>query len=561
MPDFIKNIWAKAAELLGRLTRTQRIVILSAVGAVFIIVLYLILSSPGAKYVPVFSNLDSKAASQVMSELKAKNIDAKDRHGTIFVDPKQADKVRIEFAAKNYLPAKSFVGLEIFDKSRLSMTDYERKMNFLRAIQGELSRSIVALEQVEDANVLIVLPKKEIYIEDQKPPTAAIRLKIKSGETLSKSLVRGIINLVSHSVEGLTTDNITVVDSRGNTLSDNLEKEVSSAKKLESRSERELNLQRKEGKILEERINRKLKNVLGEQRVETIVKVELTFNTEKGTKKIYSPVYKEMGKFQKPFLEKGLPRSEKYTNEYYSGQGAVPGGVPGVESNIPGYKALLNSETTTYGKKENIINYELNQQDVQYEVAPVVVKKITVGVFVDWILEPVRLPDGTFKVNSQGEIVKRYRQRTPEELKRLQKLVEAAIGYDPARGDQVSVEGIQFTRTADLKMIEKEQARLRRAVVLKRTMWPVLTLIAIFVLFVILFQQLSVYRNAKEEEMLAYEKLRALKELENRKQKELEEEIKREEAAKDHLLRGIIAFTKRNPKAVADIVRTWLFES
>lgn len=560
MPEFLKNIFDKAKEYFFRLNRTQRIIAFSTIGAVFM--LMIILSASGSsKYASLFTNLASKDAKPIMQQLQKMSVRSKYEGRTIYVDKNQVNKVRLELASQNLLPGKGIVGLEIFDKSRLSMTDFERQMNYLRALQGELSRMIIALSPVENATVLIALPKKELYIEDQKPPTAAIRLELKSGAQLSKKLVKGIINLVSRSVAGLLPGNITVVDNRGNTLSQNLEKPVSSQKQLELRSESELNLQRHESKILENRINTKLKNVLGRGRVETIVKVELKFNTLKGTRKIYTPVYKQLGQFRKPFLQPGLARSTKNTKEYYSGAGAVPGGVPGVESNIPGYKALLNSETTTYGKSEDIVNYELNEVDEQYQSAPVEIKRITVAVFVDWVNEPVRLPDGTFKVNRRGAIEFHYRPRTDEELKRLISLVKAAIGYSLSRGDDVSVQSIQFTRAADIVKLEAEQKRLRKIELLKRVMWPVITLIFIFIFLILFFQQFMVYRQVKIEEFAVDGKLRTFKELELRQQRELEEELKREESAKDQLLRGLIAYTKRNPRIAADIVRTWLFES
>ena len=173
----------------------------------------------GSNYTVIYSNLDLKDAANVIARLKELNIKYELRDGgqAIAVEKEKADVARLGLAEKN-LPLGGVVGWEIFDESRLGATDFDRRIQLIRAISGELSRTIKQIHAVEDARVQIVLPETKLFAETTAPVTASVMLRLKPGTQLTRGEINGIIHLVASSVENLQTENVTVIDNTGRIL-------------------------------------------------------------------------------------------------------------------------------------------------------------------------------------------------------------------------------------------------------------------------------------------------------------------------------------------------------
>ena len=174
---------------------------------------------PYAGYVVIYSNLELKDASDVVMQLKEQKVLYQIRNGgtAIAVPKDKADEARLSLAQKN-LPLGGSVGWEIFNESKLGTTDFDRRIQFIRAISGELARTIKKIDGVQDARVQIVIPQTTLFEVNQVPVTASVLLQLKTGRRLAREQVNGIVNLVSHSVENLRSENVSIVDVFGNIL-------------------------------------------------------------------------------------------------------------------------------------------------------------------------------------------------------------------------------------------------------------------------------------------------------------------------------------------------------
>ncbi len=170
-------------------------------------------------YQVLFSNLSQEDAGEMVNKLKEKKVPFQlTNNGTTILIPKeQVYDLRLSLATEG-LPKGGGVGFEVFDRTNLGTTDFVQKLNYQRALQGELSRTIKQIKEIEQARVHIVTPKESLFIEEQKKPTASVLVKTRSGMTLAPPQVEGIVNLVSSAVEGLEPGNITIVDTTGKVL-------------------------------------------------------------------------------------------------------------------------------------------------------------------------------------------------------------------------------------------------------------------------------------------------------------------------------------------------------
>jgi len=204
----------------------RRIIIIATIIAIVLSLFSLVFMrscssrSAASKYIVIFKNLDLKDSANVVTRLKELKIEyeTKDEGKSVAVARDKVDEARLGLAEKN-LPLGGAVGWEIFDQSKLGATDFDRQVQFVRAISGELSRTIRHIQAIEDARVQIVIPKAELFEVTKSPVTAAVLLQLKPGKTLSKEQVDGIVYLVASSVENLRPENVTIVDVFGNILS------------------------------------------------------------------------------------------------------------------------------------------------------------------------------------------------------------------------------------------------------------------------------------------------------------------------------------------------------
>jgi len=467
MNEYIRQIIERFRELWGRLTPVQRGLATGIPVVLFVLLALLLvaLSRPPEPYGVLFSELAREDASAIVGKLKASGVPYKLKDdGTVAaieVPMKDVYDLRIQLASLG-LPKGSGVGFELFDKTQvLGTTEAQQRISYLRALQGELTRTVMSLAEVRTARVNLALPEESLYSETTKSPTASVLVEVKRGYRLEPEQVRGIIHLVASSVEGMKPTSVRVVDNHGKVLSDLVRDDLAEEEGIGGTAglSRQSKLARAQQAVqagiekeMEHRVDEMLSTVLGEGRYTVKVTAEVNFDQVKLTNKTYEPVVGN----------EGIVRSSQKKSENYSGVGGIPGGVPGVESNIPGYQAVVGGNLS-YNKQEDTKNYEVNEKVEEVIKAPGGIKKLSVAVFVD---------------NVQ-----------PQQKEQIQRALAAAAGIDSARGDVIVVENLPFDKTL-VSTLNAERAQAARSdqekVWLDAAKVGAIAAVAILVLFFIL---------------------------------------------------------------------------
>jgi len=491
-------------------------------------------------YAVLFSNLTPEDASSIVAKLQEKNIPYRLK-GTSMVEV-PSDKVyetRIELAGQG-LPQGGTVGFEIFDQSNFGLSEFTQKVNYRRALEGELARTISQINEVSGARVHIVIPEPSLYSEKENPATASIVIKPKAATKITQSQVQGIVNLVARSVEGLKPENVTVVDTNGNVLN-----EATGDSELAMRGNyTKSQLEAKEAYegTLEKSIQSMLGKVLGSEN-NAVVRVSALLDF---TSKEIQTNRVEQG-------ENPVIVSEQSEKETYEGEGSPPGGVPGVSSQVPGSATTNEQGTTTYPqanqgtgeqkyKKTNTTtNYDSTKVSEHEIKPPGEVKKLSVAVV----------------VNNDGS--KPIRDET------IENLVAAAAGIDKQRGDVLTVSSVPF----DTEWMKKEEAAIAEAQ--KKEMYTnygkyaIIAILLIAGIFV-LFKMVSGFRPvATTEEFIPKPIMKAqiteedigeisLSDLPPERRRELLIQQKRRQMAKEEIQN----LARERPGDVAQLIRVWL---
>ncbi len=387
---------AQLAQFLRRLSTRQRISLGAVVvgGVVMLIFLVSVLNRPS--YGTLFSNLSEQDASKIVEKLKEKSIPyvLEDGGKTIQVPRQQIYDLRLSFAGEG-LPQSSVIGYEIFDRTNLGVSDFVQKINYRRALEGELARTILQLEEVEGARVHIVVPERALFKEDEKPATASVVLKLRSGLPLRRENIQGIQHLVASSVEGLESSNVSIIDSRGVLLSENAR-----PNSLASLTSTQYELQQKVDAYLGQKAQSLLDGVMGQGNALVQVNADLDFRQVERTLEEYDP-------------EKTAVRSEQVTEEKNTVSDTLP-------------PSTRNSSVT---------NYEVNKTLEHIVESVGAIRRLSIAAMVN---------DRQHQVTKDGQTTTEYTPRKPEEMNQLTDIVKRAVGYTSTRGDEISVVNMQF---------------------------------------------------------------------------------------------------------------------
>lgn len=385
----------------------------------------LIMLSNRIDYKPLFANLSNEDTGEIVKKLKEQKVAyriAADGKAILVPSDKVYD-LRISLASEG-LPQGGGVGFEIFDRKNFGMTEFVQKLNYQRALQGELARTITQISGVENARVHLAIPEKSLFKEGEKPPTASIVLQMKSGRQLRESDVQGIVHLVASSIEGMDPEQVTVLDSSGKIMSRNGPADVNS--KLTSTM---METQRVFEKNLEDRLQSLMDKAVGSGKSVARVSAVLNFKQVEKVEERYDP-------------EASVLRSEQRV-EQKDGITMSAGGMPGVQSAT--VKANASPATAGGGsKRDETLNYEVSRSSAKI-IEPVgTLSKISVAILVDGKYE-----EGA--VTKSGPAAKpKYIPRSPDELQKIESLVKGAVGYNLERGDQLTVVNVPFQETVEV---------------------------------------------------------------------------------------------------------------
>ncbi|HEU4683472.1 MAG TPA: flagellar basal-body MS-ring/collar protein FliF [Nitrospira sp.] len=412
-------------ESLSRFTINQRMIIFLALAGSIAGLVAIALWTQQPDMQVLFSNVSSEDAGAIVDKLKEMKVpyETSGGGGTILVPSAQVYDLRLQLAGQG-LPHGGGVGFEIFDRSTLGMSEFVQKLNYRRALQGELARTIAQMSGVEKARVHLAIPERRLFSTEHDRARASVVVSLYGGHLLSKAQVQGIVHLVASSVEGLQAKDVTVVDGQGRMLSSVAGDDPAGL------TNTQLEYQQAVEKDIETRIQTMLERIVGANKAVVRVSSLVDFRKVETTEERFDP-------------NGQVVRSEQRGQEKSSGVNGVSGGVPGVESNVPpgSEPEPTESSSTSSQTKNETVNYEISRTVSKIVEPTGTIKKLSVAVLVDGTYEAVKAPGG--EKAGTGE-TRKYVPRSAEEMTRIEEIVKKAMGYSAERQDQVEVVNMQF---------------------------------------------------------------------------------------------------------------------
>ncbi len=409
-------------KLIATLTLKQKLSLVAAAALVVAALYGLAHWNHERNFQPLYSRLTPEDAGQVVARLRELGVEyrVEDGGAAVLVPSSQVAEVRIQMAASG-LPRSGRIGFELFDRTNLGATDFAEKVNFHRALEGELERSVMSLAEVERARVHITMPRESMFRELRQPAKASVMVKLHPGVEMSPENVRAICYLVSSAVQGLEPDAVSVLDFHGRLLN---RPRASSGLDAPEPSEALIEYRRSIERDLLAKIHRTLEPVLGPDGFRAGVTVECDFSSGEQSEEIFDPEKSVMASSE---------RTEDVSGGYFSS-----GGIPGTASNLPRPKSRPGKEPSGHARRSERIAYQTSRIVRKVRLPQGQVTRISVALLVD---HEVRW-------EGEGDQVRRVVEPVPEErLNALRELVAGAVGLKPERGDRLIVETLPFETT------------------------------------------------------------------------------------------------------------------
>ncbi len=517
----VKTFWDK-------LSSPQKIITVLAPLVVAVALIILITWAGRPQYVAILPKLSDAEAGAITTKLKDLKADYKlaDNGSTIMVPQQSAADIRLQLASAGF-PQQSKFSFDSLNTMHLGETDADRKLRYVLGLQNELENTLKTLNGVQDARVHIVMPEPSLFVDSQKAATAAVTLKLVPGTKLGDDQVRAVANLLAGSVEGLQPENVTIVDTGGNVLSDVLGKSGDPKRLTGTQYQLQQTVEEDTRKSVQSMLDR----VLGSGKTVVRISALLDFNQIKRTIQTNGP---------------GAVVSEQSSTET-STNGTTAGGTPGSTANtVPGYLTGTTGVNSTSTKANATKNYQVDTTQEEQVVSPGAVKHLSVTVMAD-----------ADTINQA-------------QLDQIKTIVASAAGVDATRGDQIQVAAIAFNKT-DLQQekLAMENAQKRQQLVT----YIEIGATVLFGLFFMIMLLRSRSKKARAGKMLGLNGLQpvslAAAEL-LMAQQLAEEEAKlkfakkktktTEELQKQKTKESVELYSRNNPDEVARLMKTWLSE-
>jgi flagellar M-ring protein FliF len=552
--------------ILATLTNGQKLSILTAILAVSGGIYWFLHWTGEKDFKPLYSGVAAEDAGSVITKLKESGVEYRvtDGGAMILVRSAHVAETRLQMAALG-LPKSGRIGFELFDKTNFGVTDFAEQVNYHRALEGELERSVMSLSEVESARVHLTFPKNSIFAENRQEAKASVMVKLRSGP-LSPQNVLAVTYLVASAVEGLKPESVSLLDMQGNLLS---RPRKTLSEEGQDVSDASLDYRQRIEKDLLAKINSTLEPILGPERFRTAASVECDFSGGEQSEETFDPSKSVMATSQK--------------TEDVSG-GAVVGGIPGSASNLPRPTSRSTSGGTGVTRRTENVTYQSSRTVRRIRLPQGTVKKMSVSVLLD---QAVRWEGTGPKARKVAE------PPSPERLKVIRDLVAGTIGLQPDRGDQLIVESLPFEPAALVQ--PPTEAPSRGAPAGGRSVWPadlfnnktipVVVGGAVAALVVVIAAAVFLRRKSRPEsrgvvqarlapgeaDQIASDGLRRQLEEKMAEQHALKERQELEALASlkaptvktqktEVLSKHLSAETKKDPMAMAHILRTWLNE-
>lgn len=403
-------------------------------------------------YGVLFSNLNDKDGGEIISQLDKLNIPYKFSSSgtTILIPQNQIYHIRLRIAQQG-LPKGGAIGFELLDKESFGMSQFNEQINYQRALEGELSRTIAIISSVDDARVHLAMPKPSLFVRERKFPSASVALTLLPGRALSQGQINAIIHLISSSVPELQADKVTIIDQKGNLLTGERYRDSNVNIAQLEYSERIENL-------IRERVEKIIIPILGQQNVKVQVNADIDFSRQESTSEIYDP---------NSDASNQTIRSKQQIENSQLASSNIIGGVPGALSNqpVPTPSAPIDGESDTKDKDDKqkmyhlqsnkTLNFEVNRQVIHSKIPEGRIKRLSVAVLVNYKFISADEITSANEENSEQEAVEKWVKLDQEELTHIEALARQAMGFSDLRGDSLTVANLKFT-----DQIEDENAAI-----------------------------------------------------------------------------------------------------
>ncbi|HHZ8352796.1 TPA: flagellar basal-body MS-ring/collar protein FliF [Morganella morganii] len=425
------------ALIIDRIKADPKVPLMVAGAAAIAIIVALFLWMRSPDYRVLLSNLSAKDGGDIVGQLTQMNMPYQlaDNGSAIMVPADKVHELRLKLAQAG-LPKGGNTGFELLDKEQFGISQFSEQVNYQRALEGELSRTIESLSPVQTARVHLAIPKPTLFVREQKSPTASVTVGLLPGRALDEGQISAIVHMVSGSVSGLTSSNVIIVDQAGRLLTnnDNSQQSVSTS---------QMRMTQETEARLKQRIEDLLAPLVGRANVQAQVTAQVDYSKVEQTAEEYKPN-------QQP--DSAAVRSRQSSQSQQNSNGG-PGGVPGALSNQPVSAPSAPVETAKADTKDNknaspadnnrnsninsqsdeTTNYEVDRKISHTQRQIGVVDRLSVAVIINWL--PQKKEDGTEEMQPLP----------PEMLKEIESLTREAMGYSSGRGDSLSITNSRFT--------------------------------------------------------------------------------------------------------------------
>ncbi len=566
MNEWFKKTGTQIKTLWGKWTPLQKGILAAVIVAAVVIIVLLASWSAKPSLVPLIDTpiTDATVRDRIIVRLNEENVKATvSQSGVISVNDEQtARRMRAILLREDLIPQNTDPWA-LFDVERWTQTDFQLNIDKRRAIIEEVRKHIKALDEVDDASVVVNMPEDKLFKADQNPVTASVILYPKPGSDIStnRKKIEGIQKILKYAVEGLTDDNITIADNSGAILND-----FAVMKDFDR-----LSIIEKQQKIiakLEAQYEIKILNILqktyGTDRVRDLsIKIDMDMSEKTAETVEYLPFQLRPDNPETPYDESeiraSVTRSSETATTTYQGTGFNPEGPGGVEGQTaPSYRDTSN---LTGLSTQSIVrtNEEIGSRRTSEIVSPEMGRR-TVSVNIDGQWRKKKDAKGNLIIKD-GQIEREYIPISDEDLQKATQAVQDAIGYNALRKDSVSVLNIQFDRMAEFEKEDDAYFRgVQRRLILLFSLAGLAILLLLFIIYRIVTREIERRKRLREEELLRQHQLEREKALWEAEQAGMEVSMSVEEMKRRELLENVINNAREHPEDVALLLRTWLME-
>jgi flagellar M-ring protein FliF len=566
VPEWLKKFFDNIKTQWRKWSLVQKLVLVGIIIAMVAGIAALFSISASPTMVPVIDApiRDIDAQYRIVTRINAEGVKTSvSSTGVIMVQDEQtARRMRSLLIREDLIPSGTDPWA-IFDRDRWTITDFERNVNLQRAITQMVTDHIKALDDVDDANVTLVMPERTLFVADQNPVSASVIIFPKPGSDIiqNRKKIEGIQKLLKTAVAGLQDENITISDQSGNILNDFAGMAEIDRISLVERGQKMIRSLEAEYRA---RVLSSLQSVFTPARVRDLnIKIDMDLSKKAVSTIEYLPYVIQSRtpglSYDDSEVQPSVTRSKTTSETTWKGTGFTPEGPSGVEGQTPpAYKDMSN----LYGEvtqKTLVDNEEIGERTTQEEKTPNI-DRITVSANIDGVWKIKKDEKGN-PVITNGSIEREYTPVSDEQLRSATALIQNAVGYDAVRGDSVSVQSIQIDRSA--QFVEEDAEYFKRKqmqFVVILLLIGLLLLLASFFIFRVVSREIERRRRAEEDERARREQELRENALMQAEEDEMQVAMSVEERNRLDLQESIAKTAKEHPEDVASLIRTWLLE-